>query len=191
MPVIVGLWNPEAKYAGTRHNIGAEVLDVLAYRWGLTFKKGPMRVRAQIARRPGGDDAAVLARPLAFMNVSGPSVASVLKYYKTEPEDLLVIQDVIDLPFAKLRLRQSGGLGGHNGIKSVAQSLGTRDFYRLKIGVGRPPGQMDPAAYVLKRFSKSEQAEVDILVHDATDVAEQWLVDREAATRMAGERSPD
>lgn len=149
-----------------------------------------MRVRAQIARRPGGEDAAVLAQPLAFMNVSGPSVASVLKYYKTEPEDLLVIQDDIDLPFAKLRLRQSGGPGGHNGIKSVAQSLGTRDFYRLKIGVGRPPGQMDPAAYVLKRFSKSERAEIDILVHDAADVAEQWLTDREAATRMAGERSP-
>lgn len=190
MPVIVGLWNPEAKYVGTRHNVGAEVLDVLATRWNLKFKKGPMRVRAQIARRPGGDDTVVLAQPLAFMNVSGPAVASVLKYYKTDPEDLLVIQDDIDLPFAKLRLRDTGGAGGHNGIKSVSQSLGTRDFSRLKIGVGRPPGQMDPAAYVLKRFSKAERDEVDILVHDAADVAEQWLSDREAASRMAGERSP-
>lgn len=190
MPVIVGLWNPEAKYVGTRHNVGAEVLDVLAHRWNLKFKKGPIRVRAQIARQAGGDDAVVLAQPLAFMNVSGPAVASVLKYYKTDPEDLLVIHDDIDLPFAKLRLQHARGPGGHNGIKSITQSLGTRDFSRLKIGVGRPPGRMDPAAYVLKRFSKTERSEVDILVHDAADVAEQWLTDREAATRMAGERSP-
>lgn len=190
MPVIVGLWNPEAKYVGTRHNVGAEVLDVLAHRWNLTFKKGPMRVRAQVARRPGGDDAVVLAQPLSFMNVSGPAVQSVVKYFKTDPDDLLIIHDDIDLPFAKMRLQHSRGPGGHNGIKSVTQSLGTRDFHRLKIGVGRPPGQMDPATYVLKRFSKAERAEVDILVHDAADIAEQWLTDRDAATRMAGERNP-
>jgi len=190
MPVIVGLWNPEAKYVGTRHNVGAEVLDVLAHRWNLKFKKGPMRVRAQIARQAGGNDAVVLAQPLSFMNVSGPAVASVLKYYKTDPEDLLIIHDDIDLPFAKLRLQHSRGPGGHNGIKSITQSLGTRDFYRLKIGVGRPPGRMDPAAYVLKRFSKTERSEVDILVHDAADIAEQWLTDRDAAVQMAGERNP-
>ena len=190
MPVIVGLWNPEARYDGTRHNVGAEVVDVLARRWDLKLKKGPLRTRALVSRSTRHGVPTVLALPLANMNVSGGPVKSVLKYFKEPIDDLLVVHDDIDLPFARLRLQQGRGAGGHNGIKSVAQALGTIEFHRLKVGVGRPPGRMDPAAYVLKSFSKTERPEIDLLLEDAADVVEKFLEDRAAAVQLAGERKP-
>jgi PTH1 family peptidyl-tRNA hydrolase len=122
------------------------------------------------------------------MNTCGPAVVSVLHYFKAQPEDLLVIHDDIDLPFARLRLQYARGTGGHNGVKSIVQSLGNNEFHRLKIGVGRPPGQMDPAAFVLRPFAKSERAEVDLLVRDAADVIERWVEDPEEAAQMAARR---
>ena len=124
------------------------------------------------------------------MNTCGPAVVSILRYYKAGPEDLLVIHDDIDLPFARLRLQQARGAGGHNGVKSIVQSLGNNEFHRLKVGVGRPPGRMDPAAFVLRSFTKSEREEVDFLVQDAADVVEQWIDDPEAGIQLAGRRRP-
>ena len=192
MRVIVGLRNPGSEYAGTRHNVGAEVVEVLAARWGAGLKRGPLRVRADLARHMAHEQSVILAVPRTFMNTCGPAVVSVLRYFKAGPGDLLVVHDDIDLPFARLRLQHSRGSGGHNGVKSIVASLGNNEFYRLKVGVGRPPGRMDPAAFVLRAFAKQEREEVDFLVRDAADVVEQWIEDPEEAVQLAARRrSPD
>jgi PTH1 family peptidyl-tRNA hydrolase len=188
MHVIVGLRNPESAYAGTRHNIGAEVVEVLAERFEAPIKRGPLRVRCDVAQLTIDANKVILALPRANMNVSGGPVSSLMSYYKAHVSDLLLIHDDLDLPYARLRLHEGRGSGGHNGVKSVMDALGSRDFWRLKIGLGRPPGRMDPAAYVLKRFSKEERAEMDILVQDAADVVERFVTDRERAVQLAGER---
>ena len=188
MHVIVGLRNPESAYVGTRHNIGAEVVDALADRLGVRLKRGPLRVRAEIAQGTIAGEKVILALPRANMNISGGPVSSMLSYYKADPRDLLVIHDDLDLPYARLRLHEGRGSGGHNGVKSVMDALGSRDFWRLKIGLGRPPGQMDPAAFVLKRFAKVERNEMDILVQDAADVVETFVSDPARAVQQAGER---
>ncbi len=188
MQVIVGLRNPGSEYADTRHNAGAEVAEALASRWDVRLKRGPLRVRADLARHVIGDRSVILAVPRTFMNTCGPAVVSILRYYKAGPEDLLVVHDDIDLPFARLRLQYARGSGGHNGVKSIVQSLGNNDFHRLKVGVGRPPGRMDPAAFVLRPFAKSEREEVDFLVQDAADVVEHWIADREGAVQLAARR---
>ncbi len=190
MRVIVGLRNPGREYVGTRHNVGAEVAEVLATRWDLRLKRGPLRVRADLARHQLHDRAVIVAVPRTFMNTCGPAVVSVLRYYKTGPEDLLVVHDDIDLPFARLRLQFARGTGGHNGVRSIVQSVGNNGFHRLKIGVGRPPGRMDPAAFVLRPFAKSEREEVDFLVRDAADVVERWIQDPDDAVQMAARRRP-
>jgi PTH1 family peptidyl-tRNA hydrolase len=188
MRVIVGLRNPGREHLGTRHNVGAEALEILADQWDARLKRGPLRVRADLARHRIGGETVVVAVPRTFMNTCGPAVASVLRYFKAQPEDLLVIHDDIDLPFARLRLQFARGTGGHNGVKSIVQSLGNNEFHRLKIGVGRPPGRMDPAAFVLRPFSKSEREEVDFLVRDAAEVIEKWVSDPEEAVQLAGRR---
>ncbi|MDR9450102.1 MAG: aminoacyl-tRNA hydrolase [Acidimicrobiia bacterium] len=188
MQVIVGLRNPGREYEGTRHNVGADAVVVLTDRWDVRLKRGPLRVRADLARRSFHEHPVVVAVPRTFMNTCGPAVVSVLHYFKAQPADLLVIHDDIDLPFARLRLQYARGTGGHNGVKSIVQSLGNNEFHRLKIGVGRPPGQMDPAAFVLRPFGKSERAEVDLLVQDAADVIERWVEDPAEAAQMAARR---
>lgn len=155
-----------------------------------TLKPGPARVRADVADVRVGAHRLVLAAPQSFMNESGRPVASVAKYFKIEPSDLLVIYDDIDLPFGRLKLAFEGGHGGHNGLRSVEASLGTNEYPRLKVGVGRPPGRMDPAAYVLKPFSKIQREEVDFQIEDAADAVEQFLVDPIAAQQSANSRRP-
>jgi PTH1 family peptidyl-tRNA hydrolase len=125
------------------------------------------------------------------MNESGGAIQSALAYHKILPADLLVIHDDIDLAFGRLRVQVAGGSGGHNGIRSVEKALGTKEFSRLKVGVGRPPGSMDPADFVLKRFSKTERPEVDVMVRDAADVVRLWLDDRERAQEQAAHRGRD
>lgn len=186
MRIVVGLRNPGSEYEGTRHNLGYEVLTSLIERRKAKLKRGPLRVRADVAKL--GD--LILASPLTFMNDSGRAVRALLAYFKASPDDLLVLHDDIDLDFGRLRLQVGGGSGGHNGIKSLEQHLATKDFSRLKIGVGRPPGSREAADHVLARLSRAERKEADLLVVDAADVVEMWLVDRARAQEKAAHRRP-
>jgi PTH1 family peptidyl-tRNA hydrolase len=167
--LIVGLSNPEATHAGTRHNIGADVVRVLARRLGTSFKAH--RTSAQVADafdRPGGVPLS-LAIPSGYMNNSGGPVQRLVAFYKVGLDRVVIVHDEIDLPFASLRLKRGGGTAGHNGLKDIQQHLGSPDFYRVRIGVGRPPGRQDPADYVLRRFSAKEREQIDVTAHDAAD----------------------
>jgi len=189
--LVAGLRNPGSDYEGTRHNIGFEAVERVVRRAGEEFGRAPSRVRGLIAQLGVGEDRTLFLAPTTFMNESGLAVGSALGYYKIETSDLLVAHDDIDLEFGRLRLQVGGGSGGHNGIRSLEMALGTNEFSRLKIGVGRPPGSMDPADYVLRRFSKSELEEVDLMAEDAADVIEAWLDDRSRAQEMASLRGRD
>ena len=189
--IVVGLRNPGADYDGTRHNIGFEVVERALDRRSETLGKAPSRVRAMVGQTGVGPDRTLYLVPNAFMNESGGAVSAALSYYKVDPADLLVIHDDIDLAFGRLRVQVAGGSGGHNGIRSLEKSLGTKEFSRLKVGVGRPPGSTDPADYVLRPFTKKERPEVDLIVVDAADVVDRWLEDRVRAQEMAALRDRD
>jgi PTH1 family peptidyl-tRNA hydrolase len=188
--VVVGLRNPGSEYEGSRHNLGAEVVVELVRRHGLRLKRSSLRVRCEVADGRIHAHRAILAMPLSFMNQSGGPVSSLLRYHKAPVEEMLVLHDDIDLGFGRLRLQAGGGTGGHNGLRSLERVLGTREFSRLKMGVGRPPGSMDPAAFVLRRFAKAERPEVDLLVQEAADVVELWLDDAARAQEKAAHRRP-
>ncbi len=174
---MVGLRNPGRAYERTRHNLGADVVAVVASRWAASFKRARRTIRAEVSEAHIDGVRSVLAMPTTFMNDSGRAVAPLLRYFDAEPGDLLVVHDDIDLPFARLRLQYDRGSGGNNGARSVIRSLGTREFWRLKCGVGRPPGRMDPAEYVLHRFAGREQPEIDLLIEQAADVVERFITD--------------
>jgi PTH1 family peptidyl-tRNA hydrolase len=183
--LLIGLRNPGSRYEGTRHNIGGDAVAVLADRLGVAFRSAPRSIAAEVAEARIGDTPVRLARPHTFMNESGQAVGPLLRYFR--PDDFLVAHDDIDLAFGTMRVHHSRGSGGHNGIKSVSGALGTAEFWRLRIGVGRPPGRMDPADFVLQRFRPEEDA--DILVQEAADVLEAFVQGgEEAARRSAGER---
>ena len=133
----------------------------------------------------------MMVKPYAYMNESGGVVVSALRYFKASVDDLFVIHDDIDLPFARLRLHSGRGTGGHNGIKSIVDTVSSKGFWRLKVGVGRPPGRMDPADFVLRPFAKSEREEVDFLVRDSAEVVERFVSDPESAVEMASVRRPE
>ncbi len=184
--LIVGLRNPGSRYDGTRHNVGAEVVEAVAP--DLKFKRARLGIRADVATTRFGEARAVLALPRTFMNECGQSIAPLVRYERVDGERLLVVHDDIDLPFAKLKVQFGGGEGGHNGVRSTVSSLGTNEFWRLKIGVGRPPGRVDPADYVLNRFAKVERASVDDAVIRSLRVIEVFVVDGgDAARQTAGE----
>jgi peptidyl-tRNA hydrolase, PTH1 family len=168
--IIAGLGNPGAQYAGTRHNAGAMVLALLAERIGVRFKAH--RTRNDIAEGRLSGHPVTLALPHSYMNLSGGPVAALASFYKVGPERVLVIHDELDLPFDAVRLKLGGGDNGHNGLRSVTASLGTRDYYRVRFGIGRPPGRMDPAAFVLKDFSPAERKELSFALDRAADAAE-------------------
>lgn len=188
MHLIVGLRNPGADYEGTRHNVGFEVLATVLERAGEKLGRAPLKVAGQVAKIGRGDDRILYFASNRFMNESGDSVRAAALYYKIGAEDMLVIHDDIDLPFGRLRVQVAGGSGGHNGIRSLERSLGTKDFSRLKVGVGRPPGSMDAADYVLRQFSRSEREEVDLMVEAAADVVEAWPGSPARAQEMAARR---
>jgi PTH1 family peptidyl-tRNA hydrolase len=166
------------------------VVSLLADRHGTTFKKAPRFIRAEVADIRIDGAKVMLALPRTFMNESGQAVAPLVRYFSTPRERFLVVHDDIDLPFAKLRVQEDRGAGGNNGVKSLIQSLGTQDFWRLKCGIGRPPGRQDPATYVLEPFSRSEREEIDLVVQLAADVVETFVSDGgEAARGRAGELS--
>lgn len=175
--LIVGLANPGPDYEGTRHNIGWDVLQELASRalpMPASFSTHK-RTNCEIAQTRLADKPVVLARPRSYMNLSGGPVAAVAKYFSVTPTDIIVIHDEIDIDFGQVRLKRGGGEGGHNGLRSLSGSLGTRDYIRVRAGVGRPPGRMAVADFVLKRFSKLEQPDVPFLIQDAADAVELLL----------------
>lgn len=169
--LVVGLGNPGPQYAKTRHNLGFMVADLLAARMGGQFKvhkrSGAEIVTGRLGHRP-----VVLAKPRTYMNESGRQVGPLAKFYSVMPTDLIVIHDELDIDFGRIRLKLGGGEGGHNGLRSVASSLGTKNFQRVRIGVGRPPGRKDPAAYVLETFSAAERPEVPAICEQAADATE-------------------
>jgi PTH1 family peptidyl-tRNA hydrolase len=186
--LVVGLRNPGAEYEGTRHNSGYEVVARVLERADVRLGRGPTRVRAQVAQVGAGAERVLYAVPLTYMNESGQAVRSLVDYYRVSPGDLLIVHDDIDLGFGRLRLQVGGGSGGNNGIRSIEAALGTKDFNRLKFGVGRTRGDTDPADFVLRRFAKSEIDEVAVMIQDAADVVELWLTDRPRAQEMAAHR---
>ena len=168
--IIVGLGNPGPEYAGNRHNAGQMVLDLLAERIGARFKAH--RTRNDIAEGRLSGQPVTLARPRSYMNLSGGPVAALLGFYKLSPERLVVIHDELDVSFGVVRLKFGGGDNGHNGLRSITSSLGTRDYYRARFGIGRPPGRMDPAAFVRKDFSAQERKELPFALDRAADAVE-------------------
>lgn len=171
--LIVGLGNPGPSYSGHRHNVGAMVVDELASRTGANLRSHKARAASAEVRIDA--QRAIIAKPLTFMNESGGPVAGLLSFYKVAVENLVVIHDDLDIPFADVRLKLGGGEGGHNGLRSITKSAGTRDYLRVRVGIGRPPGRMDPADYVLHDFASSERSEVPLLVSDAADAVERLL----------------
>lgn len=170
--IVVGLGNPGPDYAGNRHNVGQMVLDELASRMGATFKKHKTPNQVAEGRLVPGGPRFVLAKPGSFMNTSGGPVSSVLGFYSATPADLVVVHDELDLPFDTVRLKGSGGHGGHNGLRDIIKATGTNEFSRVRVGIGRPPGRQDPADYVLRDFSAAEKKSLPILLADAADAVE-------------------
>ena len=169
--LVVGLGNPGAQYATNRHNLGFMVADVLAARIGAPFKvhkrSGAEIVTGRLGHRP-----IVLAKPRCYMNESGRQVGPLAKFYSVDAGDVIVIHDELDIDFGKIRLKIGGGEGGHNGLRSVANALGTKEFQRVRIGIGRPPGRKDPAAFVLENFGSTERPEVPVICEQGADACE-------------------
>ena len=188
MKAIVGLGNPGLRYAGTRHNIGFAVADELARRAGLSFESAP--VDALIARwravHPGSDvgEPVLIAKPLTFMNESGQAVGALIRYFRIDVADLLVVVDEVQLPLGRLRVRTRGSAGGHNGLKSVIAHIG-EDFARLRIGVGRGDARRDLADHVLARFDSEEAADVERMTARAAEAAEMFITAGIAAVMNA------
>lgn len=173
--LVVGLGNPGREYEHNRHNVGFMVADLLAGRVGARFSR-PSRAVAQVAegRLGVGVDAPalVLAKPMTYMNLSGGPVAALTKFYKIVPAQVIVIHDEMDIPYGQLRCKIGGGEGGHNGLRSISGSLSTKEYLRVRVGVGRPPGRQDPADYVLSDFTAVERKELDFQLDRAADVVE-------------------
>ncbi|PFG32331.1 aminoacyl-tRNA hydrolase [Sanguibacter antarcticus] len=180
--LVVGLGNPGPQYAGNRHNVGHMVLDLLAARHRATFTAHRSRAAVAEARLgvlPGGAPGprVVLAKPSTYMNTSGGPVAGLAQYFDVAPEHVLVVHDEVDIPFGDVRCKSGGGEGGHNGLRDITKALGTRDYVRVRTGVGRPPGRMDTADYVLKDFGTVERKELPFLLDDAADAVEMILTE--------------
>jgi PTH1 family peptidyl-tRNA hydrolase len=174
--LVVGLGNPGPEYAATRHNVGHLVVDELARRYGGSFSRNKKTNAMETTVRIGGVGPAsvpvALAKPLSYMNLSGGPVSSAVKYYAVEPVTVVIVHDELDIPFGAIRLKKGGGSGGHNGLKDVTKALGTPDYVRVRVGVGRPPGSQDAADYVLKPFSSTERKELDLVIALAADAIE-------------------
>jgi PTH1 family peptidyl-tRNA hydrolase len=169
--LVVGLGNPGPNYAKTRHNIGFVVADILADRIGSGFKVHK-RSGAEVATGRIGGRSVVLAKPRTYMNDSGRQVGPLAKFYSVAPADLIIVHDELDIDFGRIRLKFGGGVAGHNGLRSVSSALGTNDFQRVRIGVGRPPGRKSGATYVLENFTSAERSEVPTICEQAADATE-------------------
>jgi len=181
--LIAGLGNPGPSYAGNRHNAGFLTADVLAARAGAKFRAS--KFRAMVAEGHLAGFSVIIIKPITFMNESGIAVGGVSNYHRIGADRIVVIHDELDLPFDTIRLKRGGGDNGHNGLRSITAHLGTRDYYRVRIGVGRPPGRMDPAAYVLRDFAAPEREELPLVLDRAADAVEALLADGLAAAQNA------
>ncbi|MFE9959457.1 aminoacyl-tRNA hydrolase [Micromonospora sp. NPDC005299] len=171
--LVVGLGNPGREYAGNRHNVGFMVAELLAGRVGATFGRHKRAVGEVAEGRLGfGGPKLVLVKPLTYMNLSGGPVVALAQFHKIPPGRVIAVHDELDIPYGQLRVKCGGGEGGHNGLRSMSKSLGTKDYVRVRFGIGRPPGRQDPADYVLSDFSAAERKELEFLVDRAADVVE-------------------
>lgn len=172
--LVVGLGNPGSSYERTRHNVGFMVADVLAARMGERFRtdkrSGGLVVDGRL-----GIDRVLLLKPMSFMNVSGRPVAALARFNSIDVERLVVVHDELDLDPGTIRLKRGGGEGGHNGLRSISQAMGSKDYLRVRVGIGRPPGRQDPADYVLKPFSSAERKDLPVLLEEAADAVETLL----------------
>ena len=175
MKVVVGLGNPGLEYQRTRHNVGFDCIDRLARKVCDASQSPRARFQALALEGESGGEKVLLLKPMTYMNASGEAVAPLARFYQIDPADIIVVHDDLDLDSGKLRLRRGGSSGGQNGIKSIAQHLGTQEFPRIKVGIGRPPGRMDPAAYVLQDFSRNEEEAFTPLRAKVCDALECWL----------------
>ena len=170
--LVVGLGNPGPGYASNRHNVGQMALAELAHRVSATFKSHKANATVADARLSPGGPKLILAKPNSFMNLSGGPVAGLLRFYDLDAARLIVLHDELDIPFDTVRLKSGGGHGGHNGIRDIAAAIGTPDFVRVRIGIGRPPGRQDAADFVLKPFTGAEREVLPSLLSDAVDATE-------------------
>ena len=168
--LIVGLGNPGPEYEKTRHNIGQMVLDELAKEVGGSFKKHSKASAVVVEGRLGfGGPKVILMKSLGYMNTSGGPVSAVAKFYGIDPDHIIVVHDELDIPFDTIKLKIGGGEGGHNGLRDITKALGTKDYYRVRTVIGRPPGRMDTADFVLKPFSSTEAKDLPFLISNAAD----------------------
>ncbi|XBH21874.1 aminoacyl-tRNA hydrolase [Jonesiaceae bacterium BS-20] len=175
--LVVGLGNPGPKYAANRHNVGHMVLDVMAAAAGAKFtahRTQSVVAEARLGMLPGGAPGprVILAKPGTYMNVSGGPVSGLANYYGVSPEHIIVVHDELDIPFGTIKAKIGGGEGGHNGLKDITKALGTKDYLRVRTGIGRPPGRMEVADFVLKNFGSAELKELPFLLSDASDCTE-------------------
>ena len=179
--LVVGLGNPGPQYVANRHNAGYLVVEILADRVGGNFKAH--KSRADVVETRFDGDRVVLAKPRSYMNESGGAVASLRDFFKVPVERLIVVHDELDLPYGAIRLKLGGGDNGHNGLKSLRRSLGSGEFYRVRLGIGRPPGRQDPADWVLRDWSAAERKEIDLHLERTADAVESLIADGLAAAQ--------
>ncbi|BDZ44701.1 aminoacyl-tRNA hydrolase [Naasia aerilata] len=182
--LVVGLGNPGAGYSGNRHNVGQMVLATLADRIDARFKTHRTNAAVAEGRSYPAGPRLVLAKPNTFMNVSGGPVAELLGFYSLEPDRLIVVHDELDIPYDTVRLKRGGGHGGHNGIRDIIAAVGTGDFTRVRVGIGRPPGRMPAADFVLKDFGSTERETLPNLLEDAADAVQQIAAEGLAAAQL-------
>jgi peptidyl-tRNA hydrolase, PTH1 family len=176
--LVAGLGNPGKEYAGNRHNVGFMVADLLASRVGAKFGRSK-RAHTEVAEgrlvgfgKPSGGPKLVLLKPLTYMNLVGAPVVSLAQFFKVPVSNVIAVHDELDVPYGQVRAKRGGGEGGHNGLRSMSKSLASKEYARVRFGIGRPPGRQDPADYVLSDFSGAERKELDFLVDRAADVVE-------------------
>jgi PTH1 family peptidyl-tRNA hydrolase len=189
MKLVVGLGNPGPRYEGTRHNVGFEAVDILARRHGLQWELAPRGIEAFVAKWRPGD--AIFVKPLTYMNLSGAAIVGLLQFYKIELADLFVMVDEVQLETGRVKIRPGGSAGGHNGLKSVIASLGTTEFPRLRIGVGRGDKRRDLADHVLARFDPEERSTIDEAIVRAADAAELFIAEGSSAAMNRYNRRDD
>lgn len=175
--LVVGLGNPGPGYAQHRHNVGFAVVDLLSGRIGARFSRHRRAVALVAEGTPGlGGPKLVLVKPLTYMNLSGGPVAGTAAFYKVPLDRIVAVHDDLDVPFGQVRAKRGGGEGGHNGLRSLTRSLGSRDYLRVRVGIGRPPGRQDPADYVLSDFSAVQRKDLELVVDRAADMVQGLVV---------------